>query len=480
LSYNELKGLIPPEIGNLKKIEKLHLQVNGLSGYAPEFSVDLDDFITDCGKDEEDKVNCPSCTYCCNDEEKCLKMSEAWPKQWLRDQNKGGAAWMYIFSFFGLFIVMVVIFLFVRTHPESKLPFLVRRTYQEESVYKFFLSSSVPAWFIAIFAALSQLVIVYFFINAADVQGENNDWVFMYSCPEDDLSCKKVQGKTLMSWAVFNIIIFTYVGNDALDGLFLIYESLFVNDEKGIVAGAVLVYLTVTTVITSIIYNSAIGTSDTDILQNAVLLLFLNDLDEKLYSIIVRVNPKWIHTINDNISSNSKVVYNIPTEEELNNRKFDTMQQEIDLLRNEVNQFKQSQFFTSMKHKHDLNQVRNDLLASKDEEENSKISSVTHQIQPIRNDVSYDINRPSNLDQTKNLMRARDGTIIDINEIIREIELNRMLSTNDSKNKHYPKRENDSFQDTQTRPNDLSRLACHPSLMKYFNDFDDTAYHFNV
>lgn len=45
------------------------------------------------------------------------------------------------------------------------------------------------------------------------------------------------------------------------------------------------------TLFTSIVYNIAIATSDTDLIMNAVIILFICDLDELMYDILIEINP---------------------------------------------------------------------------------------------------------------------------------------------------------------------------------------------
>ena len=42
---------------------------------------------------------------------------------------------------------------------------------------------------------------------------------------------------------------------------------------------------------TSIIYNNVIAVTDTDLIANAVIILFVTDLDEMMLSISVLINP---------------------------------------------------------------------------------------------------------------------------------------------------------------------------------------------
>mmetsp|Transcript_32639 Transcript_32639/g.68463 ORF Transcript_32639/g.68463 Transcript_32639/m.68463 type:complete len:220 (-) Transcript_32639:46-705(-) len=44
----------------------------------------------------------------------------------------------------------------------------------------------------------------------------------------------------------------------------------------------------------SVIYNEAIATSNTEVIVNSVVILFICDIDELLYAILVSVNSDWV------------------------------------------------------------------------------------------------------------------------------------------------------------------------------------------
>merc|ERR1712194_275863 len=47
------------------------------------------------------------------------------------------------------------------------------------------------------------------------------------------------------------------------------------------------------TVFASTVYNQAIATSNTDLIANAVIILFITDIDEMLYELLTVINPRW-------------------------------------------------------------------------------------------------------------------------------------------------------------------------------------------
>ena len=47
------------------------------------------------------------------------------------------------------------------------------------------------------------------------------------------------------------------------------------------------------TLFVSTIYNEAIATSNTEIIANSVIILFITDLDELFYCVMMTINPRW-------------------------------------------------------------------------------------------------------------------------------------------------------------------------------------------
>ena len=60
------------------------------------------------------------------------------------------------------------------------------------------------------------------------------------------------------------------------------------------VVGLVVLTVTVLSVQTSLLYNLAIAVTQTELIVNAVILLFINDVDEQVFSICRIVNSKWV------------------------------------------------------------------------------------------------------------------------------------------------------------------------------------------
>merc|ERR1711935_164865 len=59
-------------------------------------------------------------------------------------------------------------------------------------------------------------------------------------------------------------------------------------------SSAVLFGLSFLTIWTSVYYNEAIATTNTELIVNAVILLFVTDLDEKVFELAFLMRPEWV------------------------------------------------------------------------------------------------------------------------------------------------------------------------------------------
>jgi hypothetical protein len=71
-----------------------------------------------------------------------------------------------------------------------------------------------------------------------------------------------------------------------------------------IVGGACLVIITAFTAYSSAVYNIAIARSNTQIVVNSVIILFIIDIDEQFYRVIFTVTPKWLEKLKEEQACN--------------------------------------------------------------------------------------------------------------------------------------------------------------------------------
>jgi len=92
---------------------------------------------------------------------------------------------------------------------------------------------------------------------------------------------------------------------DFIDGLLLYYESITIGCRRGIIAGSVVMHVAIFSFVVQIVYNNAIGIRNVDLLHNAVVVLYLDDLDEIIFEILQRFNPNWVEKLKAEIVTNS-------------------------------------------------------------------------------------------------------------------------------------------------------------------------------
>jgi len=341
LSDNDIKGSIPTEIGLLSNLNYLRLSYNGfqgneinfgnlqhlkliqlhgnrLSGSIPSLNLEFNDpssFVADCGNpsDFEDSLNCEDCTMCCNVQGDC------YPKEESDIQKLGFKNYMY---FTGVFFACVFgaccVLAFVsltydkfRNSSSSHQPprkdidrKYALETVGDDSVYQFLIGTSWIGWSIVLVTMASQIWILFVFVQGAEVNlsDDKSDLAYTYKCPRDQDECRDTSDLTWQGWTVYAILMAAYLMKDAINGAKLIVLSAKKRHSSNtktrlFFGGTLLASVTSFTFYVSTIYNAAIATSNTDIIVNSVVILFITDVDELFYDILMVINPHWVETM---------------------------------------------------------------------------------------------------------------------------------------------------------------------------------------
>ena len=103
--------------------------------------------------------------------------------------------------------------------------------------------------------------------------------------------------------SLFFIVIFLYIGCEKSMSYQQLLSELALGDFQLFVSGNGILILTVVAILMSFKYNLALATKNTDLVTNAVILLFIDDLDESFLSCKVTStsktsNPSSILTFN--------------------------------------------------------------------------------------------------------------------------------------------------------------------------------------
>mmetsp|Transcript_10296 Transcript_10296/g.22342 ORF Transcript_10296/g.22342 Transcript_10296/m.22342 type:complete len:1541 (-) Transcript_10296:66-4688(-) len=356
LSDNGIKGEIPKEIGRLTKTTHLRLAYNSFKGNETNFGTQMEQleviqvqgnrlsgsipsldlllrkdysFIADCGHPSEFETNlmCEGCTMCCNAQENCYPTDDFNAMGRLKKLNLKNYSELVVVFFACLFVAagMLVAAIIAFDKYKNRDNFtsnVVRRksvimrekinedkkyaleTMGNISVYKFLLTTSWVGWTIVLATMGAQIWMLFLFVKGSeiDLNEENIDLVYSWKCPRDKLECKDTADDGWQGWVLFSILVIAHLLKDLISGTKLLILSAkrrhsMLTRARHFAGGWLLFSVTAFAMFVTFLYNRAIATSNTELIMNAVIILFICDLDEMFYEIIMVINPIWVDKI---------------------------------------------------------------------------------------------------------------------------------------------------------------------------------------
>ena len=221
----------------------------------------------------------------------------------------------------------------------------------KDSVYSFFVTDKLYGWLIAFAILAAQALILFFFVKAseANLQDDNTDIEFTWKCPRDIDVCSDKSDLENAGWFLFSSLMVAFLAKDLINGSKLIYHSSKARHTFGartryFIGGLSLCSITLYALYVSlcqckylqfdslmshccahlidgnsifsplhfqvsVVYNHAIATSNTNIILNSVVVLFIMDMDEKIFAAIEAWNDKWTAHVaeSEDIRSDSEV-----------------------------------------------------------------------------------------------------------------------------------------------------------------------------
>lgn len=297
LNDNLLKGKVPEELKNLNNIELLRLHHNLLTGNVPDINVkdkkNISAFIADCGEPSfllSSPLSCPSCTMCCNSLNLCqqnLKITLPFQKL---------AIIVVTLVPIGITFVAVVMFQFKKKGYFSW--FADNRSllsiYNEDSVYCLIFSNNLLAWFAYFLTATIQAIAFYLFLLKSNFNDDDTAVQFTYRCPTNSVDCQNEATDSALGWFMLTMALVYFLGADFVDSFHQLCKSAELMNVRLFISGFIHFFLTALAFFTSIVYNIALAESDTDLVINAVFLLFINEMDEQFLSLLDSFAPSWI------------------------------------------------------------------------------------------------------------------------------------------------------------------------------------------
>jgi len=304
VAYNLLKGTIPAEISSMQSLNLMHLHSNALTGNLNYFNYSIESFISDCGTTEvfPARTDCVDCSECCNVDGECITVADTWPKEYVKSAGLSPSVFVILFiSGIAVILSVISVLIAITGNKLPNLPYVVRQKFQEDSVYRWFLSTSKMAWFIASLSVAFQLFIAYMFLRAGDSTYGQNLWLYSMSCPDTRTWCSSQKKTSYTGWVTFVVVVAIFLLRDFLSGFLLFYESSVQINMRGTIAAIILLIITTLSCVASAIFLYATSISNIAIVQDAVIVLFLNDIDEQILMIIQTICPGWCDLVEDNI-----------------------------------------------------------------------------------------------------------------------------------------------------------------------------------
>jgi hypothetical protein len=317
LSFNSLKGSIPSQLLNLDgQLTLLHLHGNQLAGLeTPDLKLlrakGGDAFIADCGRPYfylPSELKCDSCTICCNSIGMCQE----------NNSSTLSIAWQTVVMLCSVLALLLIACAFVLLaqallrRKGGSLPAIAEREARalcgEHSVYSFLLSADYVCWIMYVLTLSLQSLTFSIFLDPADFGHENSDWQYSKRCPGNNFECNDENNVSGLGWFIFAMILASKLAADIVNGCLLVYKSCVLSSIRLFLSGVALVVITSFAAWTSFVYNRATATANTELVYNAVILLFVNELDEVFYALLAAVAPLWLKNRIDEMDHTSSTL----------------------------------------------------------------------------------------------------------------------------------------------------------------------------
>ena len=284
LDHNRFKGTIPIQLENLTELNIIKLDHNLLTGVAPRIERRLS-YTTDCGEPNtalSNPLSCDTCDRCCNSNGNCKDVVDRFYIP------------VYSFSFAIAILALmtsisVVYFLKVIGYNLKKDKDL-HLLYVKESTNSFIFSQKTSARVIYSLTIIFQTLLFIIYL----LESERSSYT---------LNIPLVQG---YAWVSFSLVILCFLGADLVMSLSQLREGFLLNDNTLCVSGTVLFLITIVAMTTSFFYCSVSVENNTQLIVDAVVLLFIMDLDDRIFFICNKTAPNWTREVQKDVEINYK------------------------------------------------------------------------------------------------------------------------------------------------------------------------------
>eukprot|EP00594_Rhizosolenia_setigera_P007152 CAMPEP_0178953206 /NCGR_PEP_ID=MMETSP0789-20121207/8289_1 /TAXON_ID=3005 /ORGANISM="Rhizosolenia setigera, Strain CCMP 1694" /LENGTH=194 /DNA_ID=CAMNT_0020634437 /DNA_START=230 /DNA_END=814 /DNA_ORIENTATION=+ len=121
------------------------------------------------------------------------------------------------------------------------------------------------------------------------------------TCPAKSLECENSRTVSPYGLFVFGLILTIWLLKDIIGSIKLMLVSFQKRSIDFFFAGALVFTVTMLSIWTSVIYIIAIAVKNTDMIKDAVVLLFVVEVDERIFQLVESINPDWIEAIDNNM-----------------------------------------------------------------------------------------------------------------------------------------------------------------------------------
>mmetsp|Transcript_15332 Transcript_15332/g.22600 ORF Transcript_15332/g.22600 Transcript_15332/m.22600 type:complete len:1118 (-) Transcript_15332:82-3435(-) len=306
VSYNELTGSIPSGFSFMSELELFHIHDNRFQGTVSFLhkGKNASSFIADCGRpsDFETPVSCPNCTMCCNERLEC-EIAET--TSFVRPLGIY-AAGVLLFSL----LLVIASLLWRKAFPESKLSASDKSdAIGTASVYSFFFSRNPIAWLLAILVLITQASCYWIFVDRAmlDFEDDEVEFIYRFVCPRNSLDCRFTSDVTHIGWFFFVVILAIFLLADLVNGIKLVWSAsshgISRKTFQVLIGGVSLSLITAFALFSSVVFNISISRSSVELIFNTVILLFVTELDERLFDILDVISHHWLKKITSEIET---------------------------------------------------------------------------------------------------------------------------------------------------------------------------------
>lgn len=165
-----------------------------------------------------------------------------------------------------------------------------------ESVFLLIMTGNVFAVAIGLLTAIAQIAILKMYWHAIFAEGDEKILVTHFAqCPREDSAPICVPKNHATSWGMagwISILSMTIVP-EIFAGLQLIAQC----KPLASLTGCLLLVVAYESTFVAMAYAGAVSQNSADVITNIVVVLFVHNLDEKVYSALKCCAPKWVELL---------------------------------------------------------------------------------------------------------------------------------------------------------------------------------------